>query len=317
MDPRNNKVLYAAIYQRRRAAVGHERRRARQRHLEVRRRRRDLDQARDRAFPSGAQGPHRPRRLPRKPNVLYARVEHATESGIYRIGRRRAPLAQDERRQSAARCTSAMIRIDPQTDSRIYVPRRPAPRLRRRRPDVPGRRRRAHPRRSSTRIWINPANPEHLLIGNDGGVEHVATTAPPPGCGFPTCCRRRRITSAFDMQDAVSRVRRPAGQQHLVRAERACAPNSGIAQRRLVRRQRRRRLPAAHGSDRRADHLRRVAGRPDEPRRSRHQRAADGASGTAEAKAGEPSQFRYNWDTRDAALAARSGHDLHRRATGC
>ena len=49
MDPSNNKTLYAATYQRRRAAVGHERRRRRQRHLEVDRRRRDVDEARDRA----------------------------------------------------------------------------------------------------------------------------------------------------------------------------------------------------------------------------------------------------------------------------
>ena len=62
MDPLNNKTLYAATYQRRRAAVGHERRRSGQRHLEVHRCGPDLDARSKTGLPPGRKGPHRPRR---------------------------------------------------------------------------------------------------------------------------------------------------------------------------------------------------------------------------------------------------------------
>ena len=109
--------------------------------------------------------------------------------------------------------------------------------------------------------------------------------------------RRAGVSRRVRHAVAVSRLRRPAGQQHLVRAERR-AHQQRHHQRRLVRDQRRRRFPAADGSDRRAHRLRRVAGRPHEPHRSAHQRAHDDPPGARRAEAGRNvGLYRFNWDT--------------------
>ena len=88
-------------------AVGHERRRPRQQHLEDHRRRRDVGEARI-GHSGRTEGPHRPRRLPpQSERRSTPRVEHETESGVYRIRQRRRDLAEDERRPIRGRCTSA------------------------------------------------------------------------------------------------------------------------------------------------------------------------------------------------------------------
>ena len=169
MDPSNNKTLYAATYQRRRAAVGHERRRAGQRHLEVDRRRRRPGRSSRPALPAGPKGRIGLDVYRRNPNVLYARIEHPDRERRLPLRRRRRELAEAERRPIRARCTSAQIRIDPQTDSRIYVLG-----VSLHVSDDGGSTFRAD---GAERIhvdhhamWINPSDPRHLIIGNDGGV---------------------------------------------------------------------------------------------------------------------------------------------------
>ena len=128
--------------------------------------------------------------------------------------------------------------------------------------------------------------------------------------------RRTGVSRRVRHADAVSRLRRPAGQQHLVRSERR-AHQQRRHQRRLVRDQRRRRFPAADGSDRRAHRLCGIAGRPHEPHRSVHQRAHDGPSGAGRAEAGRyhrPVSLQLGHG--DAVVAVRSGDDLHRRQHG-
>ena len=101
MDPANNKVLYAALYQRRRAVLGHERRRPGQRDLEIHRRRPHLDPAHQ-GTPRRAARPHRPRRLPEKSQ--HPLRPHRAREGERRLSlrRRRRELEQGERHQSAA-----------------------------------------------------------------------------------------------------------------------------------------------------------------------------------------------------------------------
>ena len=56
-------------------------------------------------------------------------------------------------------------------------------------------------------IWINPANSDHVLIGNDGGLARVVRQGARSGCSCPTCrsgssttsastCRRRTTSAA-------------------------------------------------------------------------------------------------------------------------
>ena len=69
--------------------LGHERRRSGQRHLEVDRRRPHVDDARRRASRTARRAASASTSIARIPNVLYARIEHETESGVYRSRRRR------------------------------------------------------------------------------------------------------------------------------------------------------------------------------------------------------------------------------------
>ena len=102
------------------------------------------------------------------PNVLYARIEHPSESGVYRsddAGANWRKMSETNPRPMYF----GVIKIDPQTDSRIYVPG-----VSLHISDDGGRTFRAD---GAERIhvdhhalWINPRDPRHLIIGNDGGV---------------------------------------------------------------------------------------------------------------------------------------------------
>lgn len=167
MDPSNNKVLYAATYQRRRAPWGMngggpgsgiwKSTDAGETWTRI-----------EEGLPAGPKGRIGMDIYRRNPNVLYARVEHATESGVYRT---------DDGGASWRKLSSvnprpmyfSQIRIDPQTDSRIYVLG-----VSLHVSDDGGRTFRDN---GAERIhvdhhalWINPADPRHLIIGNDGGV---------------------------------------------------------------------------------------------------------------------------------------------------
>ena len=167
MDPKNNKVLYAATYQRRRQPWGMNGggpgsaiwkstdAGATWNKLET-------------GIPQGPKGRIGIDVYRANPNVLYAKIEHATDSGMFRsddAGASWRKLSNENPRPMYF----SQVRIDPQTDSRIYslgVSLNVS--------DDGGRTWRTD---GATNIhvdhhamWINPANPEHIVLGSDGGV---------------------------------------------------------------------------------------------------------------------------------------------------
>ena len=166
MDPQNNKTLYAATYQRRRMQWGMngggpgsaiwKSSDAGQTWSKL-----------ENGIPSGPKGRIGLDVYRRNPNVLYARVEHPTESGVYRsddAGASWRKMSDTNPRPMYF----GVIKIDPQTDSRIYVPG-----VSLHISDDAGKTFRAD---GAERIhvdhhalWINPRDPRHLIIGNDGG----------------------------------------------------------------------------------------------------------------------------------------------------
>ena len=167
MDPSNNKTIYAATYQRLRQQWGMngggpgsaiwKSTDAGQTWSKL-----------ESGVPPGAKGRIGLDIYRRNPNVLYARIEHATESGVYRSDNAGATW----RKMSDTNPRPmyfGVIKIDPQTDSRIYMPG-----VSLHISDDGGRTFRAD---GAERIhvdhhalWINPRDPRHLIIGNDGGV---------------------------------------------------------------------------------------------------------------------------------------------------
>jgi photosystem II stability/assembly factor-like uncharacterized protein len=167
MDPKNNKVLYAATYQRRRQPWGMngggpgsgiwKSTDAGATWIKL-----------ENGIPEGAKGRIGMDIYRANPNVLYAKIEHPTESGTYRsddAGASWRKLSNENPRPMYF----SQIRIDPQTDSRIYslgVSLNVS--------DDGGRTWRTD---GATNIhvdhhamWINPTNPDHIVLGSDGGV---------------------------------------------------------------------------------------------------------------------------------------------------
>ena len=293
MDPQNNKTLYAATYQRRRqqwgmngggpgSAIW-----------------KSTDGGQtwsklETGLPAGPKGRIGLDVYRRNPNVLYARIEHPGESGVYRsddAGASWRKMSDTNPRPMYF----GVIKIDPQTDSRIYVLG-----VSLHVSDDGGKTFRAD---GAERIhvdhhalWINPRDPRHLIIGNDGGVSISHDRSADVGLDAQPA-RRAGLSRRVRHADAVSRLRRPAGQQHLVRPERR-AHQQRHPQRRLVRDQRRRRLPAADGSHRRAHRLRRVAGRPHEPHRPARPTSARRCVPSRPSRSpATPPLYRFNWDT--------------------
>ena len=169
MDPSNNKTLYAATYQRRRAQWGMNGGGPGSAHLEVDRRRRRPGRSSRTAFRPG-------RRAASASTSTAATPTSSTRASSTRP--RAASIARDDGGASWRKLSNvnprpmyfSQIRVDPQTDSRIYVLGVAAPRLRRRRQDLPRRWRRAHPRRSPRDAGSTRRIRSHLMIGNDGGV---------------------------------------------------------------------------------------------------------------------------------------------------
>ncbi len=304
MDPGNNKVLYAATYQRRRAQWGMNGGGAGQRHLEVHRRRRDLAEARERRA-AGTEGAHRPRHLAcQSERALRA---HRASRRKRRLPHRRCrgDVAEDERREPAA----DVLQPDPHrpADRLAHLrPRRLPAHLGRWRAHLAAERSAEHPRRSSRAVDqpAQPAAPDHRQRRRR---QHLPRSLRDLGVDEQPAVRAalpRRLRHA----GALPRVHRAAGQQHLVRPQRR-AHQQRHPQRQLVRRQRRRRLPAAHGSHRLAHRLWHLAGRADEPHRPDDQRAQDGAAGARRRRHPLPLQLGHG----DDAVAARLVHLLCRR----
>jgi photosystem II stability/assembly factor-like uncharacterized protein len=167
IDPLNNKTLYAATYQRRRAQWGMngggvgsgiwKSTDAGKTWTKI-----------ETGLPSGAKGRIGLAIYRANPNVLYATIEHPSESGVYRTddgGANWRKLSDTNPRPMYF----SQIRIDPQTDSRIYILG-----VSLHVSDDGGRTFRAD---GAERIhvdhhamWINPRDPRHIIVGNDGGV---------------------------------------------------------------------------------------------------------------------------------------------------
>ena len=165
MDPSNNKVLYAATYQRRRATWGfngggpgsaiHK----------------SSDGGRTwtkltTGIPEGPLGRIGLDVYRANPNIVYARVEHAKESGVYRsdnAGQTWKKMSDTNPRPMYF----SQIRIDPTNDLRVYVLG-----VELHISDDGGKTFIANGAMHSDHhaMWINPANPNHILDGNDGGV---------------------------------------------------------------------------------------------------------------------------------------------------
>ncbi len=167
MDPSNNKVLYAATYQRRRAQWG----------MNGGGPGSGMWKSSDggqtwtkleKGLPDGAKGRIGMDVWRANPNVLYARVEHETESGVYRSDDAGASWRKMSNTNPRPMYFS-QIRIDPKTDSRIYVLG-----ISLHISDDAGKTFRDDGARNihvdHHALWINPSNPDHLIIGNDGGV---------------------------------------------------------------------------------------------------------------------------------------------------
>lgn len=167
MNPGNNKVLYAATYQRQRQAWGmngvgpgsgiwkstdggH------------------TWATLEKGIPSGPKGRIGMDIYRANPNVLYARIEQPGEGGVYRTddgGASWRKLSSENPRPMYF----SQIRIDPKTDSRIYMLG-----VSLHISDDGGHTFRANGAQNihvdHHAMWIDPADSSHLVIGNDGGV---------------------------------------------------------------------------------------------------------------------------------------------------
>jgi photosystem II stability/assembly factor-like uncharacterized protein len=167
IDPNNNKVLYAATYQRQRQPWGMNGGGpgsaiwkttdggAHWTKLEN-------------GIPAGPKGRIGMDIWRANPNVVYARIEHPTDGGVYRTddgGASWRKLSAENPRPMYF----SQIRVDPKTDSRVYMLG-----VSLHISDDGGRTWRADGAQNihvdHHAMWINPANTDHLILGNDGGV---------------------------------------------------------------------------------------------------------------------------------------------------
>jgi photosystem II stability/assembly factor-like uncharacterized protein len=167
MDPSNNKVLYTATYQRRRATWGFNGGGVGSAIWK------SADAGRTwtrltKGLPEGPMGRIGMDVYRRNPNIVYARIEHAKEGGVYRSedgGANWTKMGNTNPRPMYF----SQIRIDPNNDQRIYVLG-----VQLHISDDGGKTFRADGARNIHvdfhAMWIDPANSDHTMIGGDGGV---------------------------------------------------------------------------------------------------------------------------------------------------
>jgi len=167
MDPSNNKVLYAALYQRRRTSWG----------MNGGGPASGIWKSSDagrtwtrltKGIPEGPLGRIGIDVFRKNPSILFARIEHEKESGVYR---------SDDAGASWSKVSStnprpmyfSQIRIDPANENRIYVLGTMLHLS-----DDGGKTWNNNAARlihvDFHAMWIDPNNPDHLMIGGDGGV---------------------------------------------------------------------------------------------------------------------------------------------------
>ena len=167
-------------------------------------------------------------------------------------------------------------------------------------------------------IWIDPKNPKHLLIGNDGGF-NVSWDQGRTWDFVNTMATATRLLGQRRHAPSLLRLHRPPGQRQLGRTERH-AQRERHPQLRLVRHRRRRRLPDRRRSDRLQHRLHGVAGRQHQPLRPAERPRAEhpparrragprwpwwcgggggrGGAFTANVLNASPGeQYRFNWNT--------------------
>ena len=165
MDPSNNKVLYAATYQRRRATWGFNGGglgSAMWKSSDAGRTWTKLTNG----VPAGPLGRIGMDVYRANPNILYARIEHEKESGTYRSD----DAGLTWRKMSSVNPRPmyfSQIRIDPNNDLRVYVLG-----VQLHISDDGGKTFIENGTMHSDHhaMWINPKNSNHILDGNDGGV---------------------------------------------------------------------------------------------------------------------------------------------------
>ena len=176
MDPANNKVLYAAMYQRQRSAWGYNGGGSGSGIYK------STDAGRTWArltngIPDGPLGRIGLDIYRKDPNILYALIEHEKEGGVYRsddAGAHWTKMSSTDPRPMYF----SQIRIDPTNANRVYVvgvfllvsddggKTFATVRL----SNLPHSPERPREDRDIHALWIDPANPDHLLIGCDAGV---------------------------------------------------------------------------------------------------------------------------------------------------
>ncbi len=165
MDPLNNKVIYAATYQRRRATWGFNGGgpgSAMWKSSDAGRTWTRLTQG----VPAGHLGRIGMDVYRSNPNILYARIEHATESGTYRSD----DAGLSWRKMSSVNPRPmyfSQVRIDPNNDLRVYVLG-----VQIHISDDGGKTFIENGVLHSDHhaMWINPKNSNHIIDGTDGGI---------------------------------------------------------------------------------------------------------------------------------------------------
>ena len=165
MDPSNNKVIYAAMYQRRRATWGFNGAGVGSGMYKSSDAGRTWTKLTN-GVPSGPLGRIGMDVYRANPNILYARIEHESESGTYRSD----DAGVSWRKMSNVNPRPmyfSQIRIDPTSDARIYVLG-----VQIHISDDGGKTFVENGTLHSDHhaMWINPANSNHIIDGNDGGI---------------------------------------------------------------------------------------------------------------------------------------------------
>jgi len=196
MDPQNPNTLYAATYQRRRAQWGMNGGGPGSGIWKSTDAGRTWSKIED-GLPSGPKGRIGLAIYRANPNVLYATIEHPEQGGVYRTDNAGAAWRKLSDTNPRPMYFSK-IRIDPQSDSRIYVLG-----VSLMVSDDGGRTFRGD---GAERIhvdhhamWINPRDPRHIIIGNDGGVS-VSHDRSATWAWFPNLLASQAYHVEFDMQ---------------------------------------------------------------------------------------------------------------------